>query len=62
MDYSLAAKIETRIKHELPVGFISKEEMQDGYTVMVAPEQLIEMMRIFEEEIATTQLTFLRVM
>jgi len=62
MEYFLAAKIESRIKRELPVGFISKVEMQDGYTETAAPDQLSEMMRIFEEEIATTNQPFLRVM
>ncbi|EKP3835244.1 hypothetical protein O9S28_004552, partial [Yersinia enterocolitica] len=56
------ARIEKRIKQELPVGFLSKAEMNDGYTETAAPDQLSEMMRIFEEEIATTQKPFLRVM
>lgn len=62
MEYDLAARIEKRIKQELPVGFLSKAEMNDGYTETAAPDQLSEMMRIFEEEIATTQKPFLRVM
>ncbi|HDL6653490.1 TPA: hypothetical protein PXJ40_004267 [Yersinia enterocolitica] len=62
MAYYLAARIEKRIKQELPVRFLSKAEMNDGYTETAAPDQLSEMMRIFEEEIATTQKPFLRVM
>ncbi|HHA0034953.1 TPA: hypothetical protein ACOEXB_001632 [Yersinia enterocolitica] len=62
MEYDLAARIEKRIKQELPVGFLSKAEMNDGYTETAAPDQLSEMMRIYEEEIATTQKPFLRVM
>lgn len=62
MEYALAAKIEARIKRELPVGFISKVEMQDGYTETASPDCLDQMLAIYEEEIATTQLPFLRVM
>lgn len=62
MAYALAAKIEARIKRELPVGFISKAEMQDGYTETASPDCLDQMLAIYEEEIATTQLPFLRVM
>ncbi|EMB6559238.1 hypothetical protein VAF57_004505, partial [Yersinia enterocolitica] len=55
-------RIEERIKYELAVGFLTKAEMNDGYTETAAPEQLSEMMRVFEEEIATTTKPFLRVM
>ncbi|BCQ35271.1 hypothetical protein ERHA55_29420 [Erwinia rhapontici] len=58
MAYALAAKIEARIKRELPVGFISKAEMQDGYTETASPDCLDQMLAIYEEEIATTQLPF----
>lgn len=62
MDYKLAAKIEARIKREVHVGFISKEEMKDGFTETASPEHLEQMMQIYEEEIAFTSLPFLRVM
>lgn len=62
MEYDLAAKIEARIKRELPVGFISKEEMKDGYTETASPDCLDQMLAIYEEMIATTNQPFLRVM
>ncbi|MFK8257123.1 hypothetical protein ACFL9S_04985 [Erwinia sp. AnSW2-5] len=62
MEYALAAKIEARIKRELPVGFISKNEMKDGYTETASPDCLDQMLAIYEEEIATTMNPFLRVM
>lgn len=62
MEYALAARIERRIKKELPVGYLSKDEMKDGYTESCSPLYLDDMMRIYEEEIATTTLPFLRVM
>ncbi|ELW8936342.1 hypothetical protein SIN18_004466, partial [Yersinia enterocolitica] len=62
MAYYLVVRIEERIKYELAVGFLTKAEMNDGYTETAAPEQLSEMMRVFEEEIATTTKPFLRVM
>ncbi|WP_455915680.1 hypothetical protein [Pantoea agglomerans] len=62
MEYELAAKIEKRIKKELPLSFITKAEMKDGYTETASPEYLDQMMRIYEEELATTSLPFLRLM
>lgn len=62
MEYDLAARIEKRIKQELPVGFLSKAEMNDGYTETCSPDFLDKMLAIYEEEIATTQKSFLRVM
>ncbi|MEH2778750.1 hypothetical protein, partial [Klebsiella pneumoniae] len=61
-EYALAARIERRIKKELQVGYLSKDEMKDGYTESCSPLYLDDMMRIYEEEIATTTLPFLRVM
>lgn len=62
MDYDLAAAIETRVKRELPVGYISKQEMKDGFTETVSIEYLDSMLSIYEEMIATTNHPFLRVM
>lgn len=38
MEYALAAKIEARFKRELPVGFISKDEMKEGYNETASPD------------------------
>lgn len=62
MEYDVAAKIDARIKRELPVGFINKDEMKDGYTETASPDCLEQMLAIYEEMIATTNQPFLRVM
>lgn len=49
-------------KQELPVGFLSKVETNDGYTETCSPDYLDKMLAIYEEEIATTTKPFLRVM
>lgn len=62
MEYDLAAAIEARIKRDLPVGYISKEEMKDGFTETARPDYWDQMLAVYEEMIATTYLPFLRVM
>ena len=62
MEYDLAAAIEARIKRELPVGYISKDEMKDGYTETASPDYWDQMLAIYAEMIATTNQPFLRVM
>ncbi|MFV7520692.1 hypothetical protein ACNPN6_06570 [Enterobacter quasiroggenkampii] len=62
MDYALAAAIEARIKRELPVGYVSKEEMKDGFTETASPDYWDQMLTVYEEMIATTDQPFLRVM
>lgn len=61
MEYDLAAAIESRVKRELPVGYISKQEMKDGFTETASPDYLDQMLAIYEEMIATTNQLFLRV-
>lgn len=62
MEYDLAAAIEARIKRELPVGYISKEEMKDGFTETARPDYWDQMLAVYEEMISTTNHPFLRVM
>ena len=62
MEYDLAAAIEANIKRDLPVGYISKQEMKDGFTETASPDYLDQMLAIYEEMIATTNQLFLRVM
>lgn len=62
MDYNLAARIESRIKRELPVGFISKAEMDDGYTETASPEYLDDMLRIYQEEVDKSNSPIMRIM
>ena len=62
MEYALAAAIEARIKRDLPVGYISKQEMKDGFTETASPDYWDQMLAIYEVMISTTNHPFLRVM
>ncbi|MBS0878872.1 MULTISPECIES: hypothetical protein [unclassified Tatumella] len=62
MNYELAAHIETRIKKELPGGFISRDEMKDGFTETFSPQYLEDFHRIINEEIQKTTDPYMRVM